>query len=126
MTNTSVVAHNTAMTLAYVVARTSRHRDTLSVLDWGGGIGHQHAIVETTLPEIQCDWHIRELPAVCSEGRKTSPTVTFHDNDECLERGYDLVLASGSFQYSEDWRTHLHQLAGATLDHAARHPSASR
>ena len=116
MTNTSVVAHNTAMTLAYVVARTSRHRDTLSVLDWGGGIGHQHAIVETTLPEIQCDWHIRELPAVCREGRKTSPTVTFHDNDECLERGYDLVLASGSFQYSEDWRRHLHQLAGATLD----------
>ena len=88
----------------------------LSVLDWGGGLGHQHAIVQTALPDICCDWHIRELPAVCREGRQTSPTVTFHDNDDCLQRRYDLVLASSSLQYSEHWRTHLHHLAGATLN----------
>ena len=45
-----------------------------------------------------------------------SPTVTFHDNDDCLQRRYDLVLASSSLQYSQHWRTHLHHLAGATLN----------
>ncbi|MEJ7787653.1 MAG: glycosyltransferase [Solirubrobacteraceae bacterium] len=116
MSNTSLVAHNTALTLAYVLARTTAAADAVSVLDWGGGLGHQHAIARTALPDIGFDWHTRELPAVCREGRRASPSITFHESDECLDRVYDLVLASGSFQYAEDWRAHLRRLAGATRD----------
>jgi hypothetical protein len=40
MSNTSLVAHNAAMTLGYVLARAASATGTLSVLDWGGGLGH--------------------------------------------------------------------------------------
>lgn len=116
ISNTSVVAHNAAMALAYVLARTSRSVASLSVLDWGGALGHQHEIARSALPEIEFDWHIRELAAVCREGRRASPSITFHDTDRCLEGSYDVVLASDSLQYAEDWRTLLDQLARATQD----------
>ena len=116
MSNKSLVAHNAALTLAYVLARTARATDSVSVLDWGGGLGHQQAIARGVLPEISFDWHVRELPAVCREGRRLSPLITFHESDECLQRSYDLVLASSSFQYAEDWRAHLRLLSGATRE----------
>lgn len=79
MTNTSLVAHNAALTLAYVLARTARAANAVAVLDWGGALGHQHAIARSALPEVEFDWHIRELPAVCREGRRLSPSITFHE-----------------------------------------------
>jgi putative methyltransferase (TIGR04325 family) len=114
MSNTSLVAHNAALTLAYVLARATRSADSLSVLDWGGGLGYQYAIAQSVLPDVQFDWHTRELPAVCREGRRASPSISFHESDDCLERSYDLVLASSSFQYAEDWRAHLGCLCRAT------------
>ena len=30
--------------------------------------------------------------------------MTFHEDDSCLDRTYDLVLASSSLQYAPDWR----------------------
>jgi len=114
MSNTSLVAHNTAMTLAYVVAAAAPTAGTMSVLDWGGGLGYQHSIARNALPHIQFDWHTRELPAVCREGKRASPLISFHDDDHCLEGRYDLVVASSSLQYAEDWRALLHQLAHAT------------
>jgi putative methyltransferase (TIGR04325 family) len=116
MSNTSPVAHNTSMTLAYVLARMGPGAGPMTVLDVGGGLGHQHEIARSVLPEADLDWHVRELPAVCREGRLVSPSITFHDGDECLERSYDLVLASGSFQYFEDWRASLRRLASAMRD----------
>jgi putative methyltransferase (TIGR04325 family) len=115
VSNTSLVAHNTALTLGYVLARAARSTEALSVLDWGGGLGHQYAIAQSMLPDVQFDWHTRELPAVCRQGRLASPSVSFHEGDDCLERDYDVVLASSSFQYAEDWRAQL-----ARLRHAAR------
>jgi putative methyltransferase (TIGR04325 family) len=116
MTNTSPVAHNASMTLAYVLARMAPEAGPMTVLDVGGGLGHQHEIGRSVLPAVDFDWHIRELPAVCREGRLVSPSITFHDSDECLERSYDLVLASGSFQYFEDWRVGLRRLSRAASD----------
>ena len=113
MSNTSLVAHNTALTLLYALAQTARGAHSVSVLDWGGALGHQHAIACSAMGEIEWDWHVRELPAVCREGRRAAPAITFHESDECLARRYDLVLASSSLQYSEDWRAQLHRLAGA-------------
>jgi hypothetical protein len=31
--------HDSVMSYAYVLALTTRHRERLSVLDWGGGVG---------------------------------------------------------------------------------------
>ena len=51
---------------------------------------------------------------VCAQGRDVLPSVTFHDSDDCLNRSYDLVIASNSLQYEENWRTLLGRLAKAS------------
>jgi putative methyltransferase (TIGR04325 family) len=113
VSNRSLFAHNAAMTLMYVLARTSV-TGPVCVLDWGGGLGHHYAIATSAFPDMQFEWHIRELPAVCREGRRLSPSVVFHDDDRCLARQYDLVAASSSLHYTEHWRELLVRLAGAT------------
>src|SRR5215510_8376541 len=44
LSNSDYAAHNTIMTYAYVIARASQKRDRISLLDWGGGIGHYYLI----------------------------------------------------------------------------------
>lgn len=108
-----VISHNIAMVFGYALALSARRTDALSVLDWGGALGHYHALARTLVPELELDYHCRELPAVCQRGRQISPEVTFHENDACLTRSYDLVLASGAIQYVEDWAALLTRLARA-------------
>lgn len=109
-----VISHNIAMVFAYVLALSARGTDALSILDWGGAVGHYHALARVLVPDAELDYHIKELAAVCQAGRKLSPEVTFHESETCLERTYDLVLASGAIQYVEDWSGLLARLAGAT------------
>ena len=106
-------AHNMLVTFAYVLALASHGRDRLSVLDWGGGFGHYHALARSVLPAVELDWHVKETPAVAARGRELNPDVAFHEDDACLDRRYDLVVASSSLQYAEDWRALLERLAGA-------------
>jgi putative methyltransferase (TIGR04325 family) len=99
------------MVFAYVLALSARDKSDLSVLDWGGALGHYHALARTLLPDVAIDYHVKEVPAVCAEGRRVSPDVTFHESDHCLERRYDLVVVSGSLQYGSDWADTLRRLA---------------
>jgi putative methyltransferase (TIGR04325 family) len=105
-------AHNMLVTFAYVVALAARDRDRLSVLDWGGGFGHYHALALSALPGLELDYHVKETPAVSARGRELNPQVAFHDDDSALDERYDLVVASSSLQYAEDWRALLARLAG--------------
>jgi putative methyltransferase (TIGR04325 family) len=89
----------------------------LSVLDWGGGLGHYWALARSALPGLELEYHVKETPAVCARGREVAPGVTFHDGPSCLDRQYDLVVASSSLQYAEDWRALLAGLAGAAGSH---------
>jgi putative methyltransferase (TIGR04325 family) len=108
-----LISHNMAMVFAYVLALSARATNSLSILDWGGALGHYHALARVLVPELALDYHCKELPAVCRQGRRVSPEVTFHESEACLERSYDLVLASGAIQYAEDWVDLLARLAGA-------------
>lgn len=107
-------AHNTVMAFAYVLARAVHGAERLSVLDWGGGVGHYRALARALLPELELEWHCREVPTVTAVGRELSPEIHFHDDDSCLQRSYDLVVASSSLQYVQDWADLLAGLAGAT------------
>jgi putative methyltransferase (TIGR04325 family) len=108
-----LISHNIAMVFAYVLALSARTSDVVSILDWGGALGHYHALARVLAPDVKLDYHCKELPAVCRQGRRLSPEVTFHESDACLGRGYDLVLASGAIQYAEDWTELLARLASA-------------
>ena len=106
-------AHNMLVTFAYVLALAADGRDRLSVLDWGGGLGHYHVLARSVLPRLTLDWHVQETPAVAARGRQLNPEVTFHDDESALGGRYDLVVASSSIQYAEDWRALLGRLAAA-------------
>ena len=110
----SVKDQNIVLGYAYALALASRRRDTVSILDWGGGAGLFFLLGRALLPdEVGIDYHCKDLPAICAYGREALPEAHFHDDDSCLERRYDLVVASSSLQYSEEWRDVLGRLAGA-------------
>jgi putative methyltransferase (TIGR04325 family) len=108
------VAHNFVLAFAYVLARAAAGRNSLSVLDWGGGVGHYAVIARATLPEVQIDYTVLDLPGLCSAGRTLLPDVRFtSDAEECLSRRYDLIFASGSLQYAADWQGLLRRFANS-------------
>jgi putative methyltransferase (TIGR04325 family) len=108
-----LASHNMVMVFGYALALCARNTDALTILDWGGALGHFHALARALVPDLELDYHCKELPAVCEQGRRVSRAVTFHDSDDCLERSYDLVLASGAIQYAEDWPDLFTRLAKA-------------
>ena len=117
VTTGDVSAHNMLVSFAYVVALAAQGRSRLSVLDWGGGLGHYWALARSVVPGLEFEYHVKETPAVCAQGREVAPEVVFHEDESCLDRSYDLVVASSSLQYAEDWRGLLDRLAGAAESH---------
>jgi putative methyltransferase (TIGR04325 family) len=106
-------AHNLAMSYGYVVALAAGSRQRLSILDWGGGLGHYYLLTRALLPGTELEYHCRDTPAMVAEGSRILPQVAFHSDDRCLARGYDLVLASSSLQYSQEWKERFRELARA-------------
>jgi putative methyltransferase (TIGR04325 family) len=103
------------MSYGYVLGQAAHALDRITMLDWGGGIGHYEVYTRSLLPGVELDYHCRDLPELTKAGRTVLPGATFHDDDAtALGRTYDLVLASSSLHYSQDWRSVLAKLAGAT------------
>ncbi len=115
----SIIDQNAVLAFTYALGRVAVSRTAqngsrpaaVSVLDWGGALGHYHVLARRLLPELELEYHVREVPAVCAAGRHVQPEVTFHDSDDCLGRRYDFVLASNSLQYQEQWKDLLSALA---------------
>ncbi|MFC2105498.1 methyltransferase, TIGR04325 family [Candidatus Bipolaricaulota bacterium] len=113
--NRGYSAHNTIMAYGYVLALAARKKDRISLLDWGGGIGHYYILSRALLPEVEIDYHCKDVPLLCQGGRELFPEARFYnDARTCFERTYDLVLASSSLQYSEDWPGTVTQLASVS------------
>jgi putative methyltransferase (TIGR04325 family) len=106
------IAHNTVLSFAHALTTAAGGRPSLTVLDWGGALGHFFELARRLTP-LELEWYVRELPAVCAVGVELEPDVAFHDSDACLERSYDLVLANNSIQYARDWRSQLARLASS-------------
>ena len=108
--------HNVHVSFSYVVALAARDRADLSILDWGGGVGQYYLLSRATVPGVGLSYHCKDLPLICEAGRELNPDVIFHADEECLERTFDLVFASNSLQYAEDWGDMLRRLAAAATD----------
>ena len=61
--------HNVMMSFGYVLALAARKRDAVSVLDWGGGVGHYYLYGRALLPEVELEYHCYDLPGFCRLGR---------------------------------------------------------
>jgi putative methyltransferase (TIGR04325 family) len=106
-------AQNMVLSFGYALALAAHHKDRISVLDWGGSVGHYYVLARALLPDVEIDYHCKEVPALCREGRALLPEVRFYEDDPPT-LPYDLVMASGSLQYSRDWAATLGFLARTT------------
>lgn len=108
----SYVAHNAVMSFAYALALAADGKDSVSLLDWGGGLGHYGVLAQSLLPHKRIAYFCKEVPVLCEAGSRALPSGTFlSDWEACRARPYDLVLASGSLHYSVDWSEALGGLA---------------
>lgn len=112
----NVANHNVIMTFAYVLALAARGRDEIRLLDWGGGSGHYYLLAQALLPDLVLDYHSRDLPGMACYGAELFPEQTFSSDDRWRASTYDLVMASSSLQYAQDWRTLLGDLCKVTDD----------
>ena len=103
--------HNVHISYAYVLALTAHKKDSISVLDWGGALGHYYLVAKAVLPDIDIDFHVKEVPLMAKAGKQLNPEVHCYDDETCLERDYDLVMMTGSIPYMEDWTDILHRIA---------------
>ena len=107
-------AHTMLVSYAYVLALTAGGKQRVSILDWGGGSGHYLPLSRAVLPGVEIDYTCKDVPALVALGRELFPEACFlEDDDEALLRTYDLVLVSGSLQYSEGWPAALARLGEA-------------
>jgi putative methyltransferase (TIGR04325 family) len=103
--------HNVHISYAYVLALVAHKKDSISVLDWGGALGHYYLIGKAVLPGVNIDFHVKEVSLMAKAGKKLNPDVHWYDDEACLERRYDLVMMTGSIPYMEDWADVLHRIA---------------
>lgn len=115
-TNKDFDAHHIIMTYAYVLALAAHKKHRLSLLDWGGGIGHYLVLSRRLMPELDIEYFCKDLPSLCRVGREVLPEARLVDcEEEAARRGYDLVLAIGSLQYAESWKSAV-QFIGSVAD----------
>jgi len=111
---TDMMFHNLIMTFAYALALASRYKSSISMLDWGGGIGHYYLISQHLVPELKIDYHCKDVPTLANYGKQLFPQAHFYEDETCLDRKYDFILVSGSLHYAQDWAATLRGLAQAT------------
>lgn len=99
------------LTVLYVAGR-AQNAGVLELLDWGGGLGHLAPVLRAGWPQLQVKYHLHDLPAFCDIAKRRLPDAEVHSSaEDALDRRYDLVLASGSMHYAQDWRALLSRLA---------------
>jgi putative methyltransferase (TIGR04325 family) len=109
--------HNIMMSYGYVLALAARKKDKLSILDWGGGVGHYYLYSKALLPEVDIEYDCYDVPRLCQLGRKLQPETHLHDDErDFVGKQYDVVISSSSLHYLENWRAQVHKLADATRE----------
>jgi putative methyltransferase (TIGR04325 family) len=109
--------HNVHISYAYVLALAAHKKDSISVLDWGGSLGHYYLIGKAVLPEVSIDYHVKEVPLMANAGKQLNPDVHWYDDERCLERDYDLIMINGSLLYMKDWVDVLNRIARSVKEY---------
>ncbi len=109
--------HNVHISFAYVLALAAHKKDRISVLDWGGSLGHYYLVGKAVMPDIAIDFHVKEVPLMAKAGKQLNPDVHWYDDERCLERDYDLIMVTGSIPYIEDWADTLGRIARSVKEY---------
>jgi putative methyltransferase (TIGR04325 family) len=114
----NIAEQNTVLAFAYSLSLASRRKDRVTVLDWGGGLGFSYLLSRALLPgDVAIEYHCKDGPLICAYGREALPEINFWDDESCLERQYDFVLASSSLEYCERWTDVVARLANASRNY---------
>lgn len=107
---------NIVASFGYVLARTALAAGgPISLLDWGGGLGHYRLYAKALLPRVPIDYHCFDLPGIVAAGRTLQPDANFHTSEtEIGARAFDLVVSSSALHYAQGWPATLALLAKAT------------
>ena len=106
---------NVMMSFGYALGLAARGKSRVSILDWGGGLGHYYLYARALLPMVEVDYHCFDLAPICAAGAELQPSVRFlSDESDLRGRRFDFVLSSSSLHYSRDWPAVLKVLAGTT------------
>jgi putative methyltransferase (TIGR04325 family) len=117
-TEADLQVHNLYLAYAYVAALAAYQKRSLSILDWGSGVGHYSVLTDAVIPDIKTDYFCYDLPVMCQLGREFLPHVHFIEReDECFSRTYELVVASASLWYEEHWHELVDKLFVAAGEH---------
>src|SRR5207244_253678 len=92
---------NTMVSDAYALTLATRHKHAVRMLNWGGGMGHYYLLSRALVPDLEIDYHCKDLPLLAKHGSQLLSSVHFHTDESCLASTYDFVLASGSLHYTE-------------------------
>jgi putative methyltransferase (TIGR04325 family) len=100
--------------LPLLAATVTKNDGTLTILDFGGGMGVSYVHLVNSLPApSKIDYHVIEVPAICEKGSmlfEGDPRIHFHtDFPDDLER-VDIVYVSSSLQYIRDFRGLIRRL----------------
>lgn len=106
--------HHLMVQFALVVASLPSTETVRRILDYGGAFGaHVHAL-RRLLPHVRLDYTVCELPSFCEQGRKLNSGVRFVSSLSEAGPGYDLVYASSSVPYTQNWRALVAGLSAAS------------
>jgi len=111
---TDLAFHNVIMSYGYALGVAARGKTAITMLDWGGGIGHYYPISKALYPDLDIRYHCKDLSLLADYGQRLFPEARFYSDDSALNQQYDFVLASSSLQYAPDWQGTLRGLARAT------------
>lgn len=107
-------AHNLIMTYSYVLALAAHKRDRISILDWGGGIGHYGKFSEAALP-IEISYTCYDLEIFCEAGRSLYREATFEsDPSKIYGSHFDTTIIGSSLWYDRNWQKTLNELVKIT------------
>ncbi len=108
--------HNLHASFAYVLARAAHNKGSLSVLDWGSGLGYYYYVAKAALPEVDIDFHCNETATLAAAGRQVVPEATWYADTTRFDRQFDVVMLSGSLQCLRDWKDQLRAVAGSAAE----------
>jgi putative methyltransferase (TIGR04325 family) len=105
--------HNINITYGYVLALAAHLKTSLTVLDYGGGLGHYFQIGKALLPEVDFMYSCKEVAQMAEAGQQLNPEIQWYTDDSCFSTTFDLVIVGGSLQYIEKWQNFLQSLSTA-------------
>lgn len=81
-------------------------KNTMRVLDFGGGAGHHQSIATLAYPHLEFDWTVVETPELVdlSKRKILVTNLNFTSSLDALkdEKGFDLIHSNSAIQYTND------------------------